>query len=187
MRLRLNLILVGSVALVAAISVAGTVWYQRDRVGMLGRLCQAGLPNFSRPANIEAKELGCAVLGPRRRVDGVLLTAFEAANFIENDLPPPPEGGGFTGSTWWTTGRKSKLDEKLDQQLELDIPGLCDLGLAKVTAYGWATESPGEYGHLGVYAREFFADEIVAVGPPPPKLVSQMQRRWARDGIGECD
>lgn len=78
------------------------------------------------------------------------------------------------------------MDAKLDEQLERDIAGLCDIGLAKISAFGWATESPGGYGHLNFYAREFFADEVVAVEPPPAKLVSAMQRDWAKAGIGDC-
>jgi len=55
-----------------------------------------------------------------------------------------------------------------------------------MVAYGWATETPGDYGHLGVYGREFLVDEVVAVGSPPPALVEDKRRRWSEAGIGDC-
>lgn len=66
------------------------------------------------------------------------------------------------------------------------IAGLCGIGLAKVVAYGWPTETPGYYGHLGLYAREFFLDDAVEVGPPPAAIVENMRRRWAKEGISDC-
>ena len=86
--------------LFAGAGVAGASWYHQDRPGMLQKLCKAGLPNFSRPSVVRKADLGCNVLGPKVRVSGVLLTGFEASNFIENDLGPPAPGGGLTGSTW---------------------------------------------------------------------------------------
>jgi hypothetical protein len=166
-----------ALALIGVVSaIAGTVWYHQDRSGMLSFLCKAGLPNFSRPGVIRSEDLGCAIVGPRRRVQGVLLTGFEASHLVTTDLGPAPAGGGFTGSTWWTCNQQTGCDQRLGRQLREHAAGLCDTGLASVTAYGWATETPGHYGHLGVYAREFFVDEVVAVGPPPADLVERMRR-----------
>lgn len=186
MRSKAKIILVLLIGAGAIMSASGTVWYLRDRPGMLGALCKAGLPNFSRPATIRADDLGCTVLGPRRRLRGVLLTAFEASNVVEHDLPPPAEGGGFTGSTWLTCNQAKGCDERLDRQLDQKIAGLCDVRLASFTAYGWATESSGHFGHLGVYAREFFVDEVVDVGPPPAALVARMRRMWSQADVGDC-
>jgi hypothetical protein len=176
-----------ALALLCGVSaVGGYFWYRKDRSGMLAFLCKAGLPNFSRPAPINADDLGCGILSPRRRVEGVLLTGFEASNLVINDLGPAPEGGGFTGSTWWRCNQQRGCDQRLDRQLDEEIAGLCDTGLARVTAYGWATETPGHYGHLGVYSREFFVDEIVNVGPPPADLVAHMRRERNQPENASC-
>lgn len=168
------------------VATSGAIWYQQDRPGMLGALCKAGLPNFSRPSIIEADDLDCAILGARRRLKGVLLTSLEVANLVENDLPPPPAGGGFTGNTWMTCSQVKGCDGRMNRQLDQKIAGLCGARLASFTAYGWATETPGHFGHLGVYAREFFVDEVVAVGPPPASLVEKMRRMWREADVGDC-
>ena len=186
MRLILKFLLLAMALFSFAALVAGTIWFHRDRTAMLASLCEAGLPNFSRPSVVEADVLGCVILGPRRRVSGVLLTGFEDSNLIESDLPPSPDGGDFTGgATWFTCNQVTGCDERLESQLRRRIPGVC-AGLARVTAYGWVTETPGDYGHLGGYAREFYVDEVVAVGPPPPALVARMRSDWAEADLGEC-
>src|SRR3712207_5432371 len=97
--------------------LAGLAWYRQDRTGMLGALCEAGLLTRSRPSVVRASDLGCNILGRRRRVAGVLLTGFEASNLIDTDLPPPPPGGGFAGGTWLTCNQVKGCDTRLDIQL----------------------------------------------------------------------
>lgn len=167
-------------------ALSGLLWYANDRSGMLGTLCDAGLPNLSRPSVIPADALGCRIVGRRRRVNGVLIDGFEASNLVENNLPPPPPGGGPTGSTWFSCNRETGCGKRLDEQLDKQIPGLCDTGLAFVVADGWATETLGDYGHLGLYAREFFVDRLVAVRPPPSKFVTRMRLDWEKAGIDDC-
>lgn len=186
MRPIIKLICVGILAVVVSAALAGLTWYHRDRTAFLGSLCQAGLPNFSRPAVVRQSDLGCIILGPRQRVSGVLLTGFEASNLIENSLPSLPHKGGAPGTTWLTCNQQTGCDEKLDKELSKQIPGLCGTGLASVVAFGWVTETPGEFGHLGLYSREFFVDQVVAVDPPPPALVKRMQREWASAGLDKC-
>jgi hypothetical protein len=187
MKLRLNAALAGLALICAAIATAGFLWFQKDRAGMLSALCEAGLPNFSRPASVPADMLGCAILGPRERVRGVLLTGFEASNFMAADLGPPPAGGGFTGNTWYICNQVRRCDRgRLARQLDQPITGLCRVGLASVVVDGWATITPGNYGHLGVYSREFFEDQVVDAGPPPASLVEDMRQRWGEAGVGTC-
>jgi hypothetical protein len=169
-----------------AAMLGGAVWYEHDRTAMLTAICKVGLPNLSRPSVVDSSVLGCAIVGPRRRVSGVLLTGFEASNLINSDLPPAPQGGGFSGSTWFECNQQKGCDKKLDKQLDQDISGLCGTGLAKITAFGWVTETPGGYGHMGIYARTFFVDEIIAIGPPPAKLVEEMRRLRAEAGMISC-
>jgi hypothetical protein len=152
---------------------------------MLQNLCEAGLPNFSRPDIVRKSDLGCNILGPKRRVKGVLRTGFEASNFISDQLGPAPGGGGFTKSTWFTCNQSTGCDGRLDAELERSAKAACGTGMATIIVEGWPTVTRGHYGHLGVYAREFFMDRIVAVGPPPPSDVSQWNAALRRDGIGK--
>jgi hypothetical protein len=187
MKLIFKFICVGILAIAVFAALAGITWYYRDRAAFLGGLCQAGLPNFSRPTAVRRSDLGCVILGPRQRVSGVLLTGFEASNLIDNSLPPLPRKGDVPGTTWLTCNQQSGCDEKLEEELSKQVPGLCGIRLASVVAFGWTTETPGKFGHLGLYSREFFVDQVVAVGPPPTALVKRMQREWASAGLDECD
>ena len=47
--------------LIAIVGLAG--WHAYDRVGMIQTLCEAGMPNLSRPPEVDARFLNCAVLG----------------------------------------------------------------------------------------------------------------------------
>jgi hypothetical protein len=177
--------LAGALLLVAAMAGLGA-WYHQDRPGMLGQLCRLGLPNFSRPAVVSAGDLGCAILGPKVRVRGTLLTGFEAANFLSVDLGPPPIGGGFTGNTWYTPNQTAPRNLAVDRQLDQRIAGLCQTQLASLDVEGWPTITPGHFGHMGMYAREFFEDRVVAVGPPPKDFVERLRRRFRGDGLTDC-
>lgn len=118
--------------------------------------------------------------------DGVLLTSFETSHLVRSNLPPLPKGDGFSGGTWTTCNQVTGCDKRVDKQLAQRIPGLCNVGVASVATYGWVTQTPGRYGHLGLYARELYEDEVIAVGPPPDDLVEQMRSEWAKAGIGKC-
>lgn len=175
-----------AVAIAGALILVALIWRDRDRTGMLNSLCEAGLPNFSRPGIVKADKLGCVILSARKHVSGVLLSGFEASNLIRSDLPPLPQKGDRPGTTWWTCNQTKGCDHRLDNQLGQRITGLCGIGLAHVEAYGWATETPGSFGHLGSYSREFFVDEVVAVGPPPATEVKHMQGNWLKIGLDDC-
>lgn len=172
-------------AVLAFTAIACFIWYNNNRTDILSRLCEAGLPNFSRPSVVRSGGLRCAILGPKRRVEGVLLTGFEAANFMSKDLGPAPSGGGFSGNTWYTPNQVSPRNDRADQQLEQRIPGVCS-GLATLVVEGWPTVSSGHYGHMGMYAREFFEDRVIAVKPPPPDIVQRMRAAYAKAGLSNC-
>lgn len=165
----------------------GAAWTTTmGRAAILSNLCRAGLPNYSRPSSLDAHKVGCTILGPRQLVTGALLSGFEASNLIRSDLSPPPEGGGPGGSTWFTCGFAPGCSDLYDIVSNQKITGLCDTQLVSIKAYGWATVEQGYYGHLGSYAREFFVDKVVNIGPPPADLLSNLKNQWAQLGIGEC-
>lgn len=174
----------GALIAVAAVSLVLAYWYWRDRPQMLEALCEAGLPNFSRPASVSPETLGCVILSKKGRYRGVVETAFEHSFLISDDLPPT--GGVRPGNAWFTCNQATGCDPRLEAQLHQPIPGVCLVSLASVTADGWITESPGGYGHLNMAEREFYSDRVISVGPPPPANVKEHQKMWAEMGGGEC-
>jgi hypothetical protein len=132
---------------------------------MLETLCAQGLPNFSRPGVVRADDLGCNVLGSKRRVTGVLLSGFEAANLMTHELGP--------GNTWFTCNQIKGCDYGVGDEVGKKTAEVCGTSLVTLVVDGWPTVSRGRYGHMGGYSREFFMDRIVAVLPPPKSEVDQ--------------
>jgi hypothetical protein len=173
------------VILVALTVTAGGIWFHQDRTGMLHTLCEAGLPNLSRPAVVRPNDLGCNILGPKRRVKGVLRTGFESSNFITDQLGRAPRGGGFTGSTWLTLNQTGTRDAQLDSAIDASAKATCGAGMVTIVADGWPTVTAGHYGHLGAYAREFYVDRILAVGAPPDSLIRDWNEGLRRARISK--
>ncbi len=182
MRLR-NSVVLALLATGVGAGIAMFAWYSHDRAAMLETLCKSGFPNFSRPSAVNERDLGCAILGPRRRVSGVLLTGFEASYLMTDDLGAPPAGGGFTGNTWHTCNQSTGCNADLERQLAKPISGLCGTRLASLTTEGWATVTAGEFGHMGMASREFFEDKVISVGPPPTWMVSELTQQKQEAGL----
>lgn len=169
---------------VAAV-VAGALWYRHDRTAALAAACRMGLPNFSRPAQISADTLGCTILGPRQRVRGVLVTGFEESSLHSPDLERAPERGG-RGGVWYEASETRKLDPVLARKLKGLVSGADD-AVATLTVEGWATVTPGGYGHLGQYSRIFYADRVVAIDPAPRDfLLRHLAVEWCNSTKGGC-
>lgn len=161
------------IAVILGIAICALlVAYYRDRNGILQRLCEAGFPNFSRPSYVRAIDLECKVLGPKRRISGILITGDEASNLLTSDLGP--------GTTWFLPNQTQPRSSALDKQLSTPVDGVCGTGMASVTVEGRATLSPGTYGHLGSYARTFYVEKVVSVGPPPTRIVREWQASFAQ-------
>jgi hypothetical protein len=137
------------------------------------------LPNFSRPSVVKEEWLRCTILGPRRTVSGVLITGFEMAAFETRDLG--------SGPTWHTCNQITGCDPRVQEMLKQRIPGLCGLGMARITTEGWATVTPGGYGHMNMSVREFFEDRVLTVAPPPPDLVRDWQQSMEKTGLSGDD
>lgn len=174
---------VSTLAALCLMLMAGGVWYVRDRAGLLSTLCKAGLPNYSLPPVLHESDLGCTILGPKRRVSGVLYTSFENARFEPDELSSDSRGQGDRSGTWYTPNQTAKRNAALDRQLGQRIPGVCTF-MASVVVEGWTTVTPGRFGHLGMYGREFFEDRLLEVKPPPPTLVAQLRAQYAKASLG---
>lgn len=169
----------GAIAIAAILGIGICtllVAYTRDREGTLRQLCKAGFPNLSRPSYVRATDLQCKILGPKRRVSGILITGDEASNLLTNDLGP--------GTTWFLSNQTQPRSPALDKQLSTPVKGVCDTGMASVTVEGRATVSLGTYGHLGSYARTFFVEKVISVRPPPTRVVRKWQAGFAQ--MGAC-
>jgi len=167
----LGLIVVGLIGT----SVAGLAgWYAVDRTAMIGGLCRAGLPNLSRPHDVDARRLGCAVLGPKQRVTGILLGDFELSSLVMGDRLRFDQNDEVTNETAWfsaTDGLAERGGDRLREQMGRYVPGGCGMRIGSITVDGWMTESKGSYGHLGMAEREFWADRVVSIGPPSAEAV----------------
>jgi hypothetical protein len=160
-----GLALVGSASAILA-GLAG--WYAVDRTAMVEGLCRVGLPNLSRPKGVDDFGLGCAVLGPKTRVTGYLMTSFENSTLILGEPVVDEARGVLRNEAAWlsgTDGIAQRGGEALERMLE-PIPGLCGVAIAKITAEGWMTVSAGGFGHLNMNDREFYADRILSVRAP---------------------
>ncbi|WP_156457693.1 hypothetical protein [Altererythrobacter sp. Root672] len=183
--------LASALAAVVLVGTAMVLWYQIDRTTMLKSMCEVGLPNFSRPNEIDADRLGCAIVGPKRTFSGVLVTGFEASNFQSPDFPSVPGQQNSEDKRAWFNCPRTGCGNEFDAQLGhnyVDCPGddsLLHRGLASIEAEGWVTVSEGAFGHLGSYPREFFASRIVRVSPPPQRMVDEWMSVHER--YDECD
>lgn len=156
-----------AVLLIGAAGLAG--WQAYDRVGMIQTLCKAGLPNLSRPREIDARALDCAVLGKKQRLRGFISTSFENATLtVGEHIELTPQGFYKNASAWYsgTTGLSERGDGSLGREIEKLHPGLCGLRVAKVEVEGWMTISPGQYGHLGLADREFYIYRVISATTP---------------------
>lgn len=170
--------------LVVAAAVGGlAVWHQVNRVHFTQTLCEAGLPNLSRPAVVDADDLECTVLGPKRRVSGFVETAFEHSVLVTGELYPAES----RPAPWFslTEGVMERGGAALRRELDTPVPGLCGLRVAGIVADGWLTESPGRFGHLGIASQEFHAHRILEVHRPAAEDLAAFRRaqaeREARD------
>lgn len=153
--------------LIGTAGLAG--WHAYDRVGMIQTLCEAGLPNLSRPPEVDARMLDCAVLGRKQRLRGFISSSFENATFTLGDhIELTPEGFFRNRSAWYsgTTGGSERGDGSLGRELKKLHPGLCGERVAKVEVEGWMTVSPGQFGHLGGWDREFYIYRVISATTP---------------------
>lgn len=178
---------------IAVLALSGILLplYVLNPPGLLKTACEIGLPNLSRPASVDSEALGCNILGPKQAASGILVTGFEASNFKSPDFRPVEGWSDENPDSSWFNCPQAGCGTALNKQLSDKPLAACrrdgrSLRLASIKVVGWATIVAGSgYGHLNQYPREFFAERILEVGPPPQEMVEE----WisARRSRGMCD
>lgn len=164
--------------LMVATAVGGlAIWHQTNRVQFIQTLCEAGLPNLSRPPEVEADLLGCAVLGPTQTVTGFAEFGFELHRLTLGDSYEM-ENGRVTNARAWLSGTDGVLDRGWRPLMEKGNDEGCFTRVAKVTAQGWMTISSGAFGHIGIEEpREFFAYRIISSRPASASELAVLGQR----------
>lgn len=163
---RLSIVCLALIVLLAGGVAADFALRPSHRIAAIAGLCEVGLPNLSRPPEVDADQLRCAVLGPRRTVTGFLESGFELSRIVVGDRYYLDDRG-FTNESAWFSGthgviqRSGETFRALDHEKSED----CTLTVARVTVEGWMTVSKGSFGHLGFASREFYAYRILSAEP----------------------
>lgn len=181
-----------SIFLGLLVTILGLItWYWIDRPSILQSACVIGLPNYSVPSELEQDEVGCAILGPASRYNGLLITGFEASNFSSPDFPPVHSEFGPDDTRAWFNCPQNGCGDALASQLDRDYLDGCigsplfHTGFAKIEVEGWVTISKGAFGHLGAYPRDFYASRVVTVSSPPDDVIAEWIDAYQRNGM--CD
>ena len=183
---RLALLFFGIIVLLAGGAATDLALNPPHRIAVMEGLCKAGLPNLSRPPEVDADKLGCAVLGRKHRVVGYVSSSFEHSTLYVGDrIELAADGFHFLNQSArfsGTRGLRERGGAALRRELDVLRPGLCGDRLAKVVVEGWMTVSPGEYGHLGGAKREFYAYRVVSASDPTAEDVRAFGLpTWAYD------
>ncbi|MGV8930187.1 MAG: hypothetical protein ACOH1E_10565 [Brevundimonas sp.] len=176
---RLTLIGLALTVLLAGGVSADIALQPSHRIAAIAGLCKVGLPNLSRPPEVDARDLGCAVLGPKRRVTGFFEGGFEHSVIRTGDRDLV-DGQGVINETAWfsdTSGLMQRGGETL-RRLDHGRSDDCLVTVAKVTVDGWMTVSEGNFGHLGLAAREFYAYRIHSA---EPARVEDLVEMWGSE------
>lgn len=163
---------------VAAVAGLG-IWHQTNRVHFIQTLCEAGLPNLSRPGGIDADRLECVVLGPSRRVSGFLLGEYHLSALLVGDAVRLDDRGVLANEVLDMAGGSSRSDFTLSDLREMreKAPDVCHLTIWRVTLDGWSTETDGPYGYSGLPSRGFFHERLVAIEPVTRAQVAEIDTR----------
>lgn len=166
--------------LFVAAAVAGLViWHQMNRAHFVQTLCEAGLPNLSRPSGVEADSLGCGVLGPKRRVSGFLFGEYHGRMLVVGDAIRFDDHGAFANEVLDMAGSTGRSRQGWDDLRDMGktLPEACFLTIWHVTMDGWSTETDGLFGYGGPPSRGFFADQLVSIEPVTSEQVAEVDAR----------
>lgn len=158
---------IGTILLLAGGVTAYLMLHPERHVTVVEKLCEAGLPNLSRPP----ESLGCVVMGPRQRVTGFVEGGFEISYLVVGDHYRVDAQGDLENEQVWFESGPSPLWDPLRMARE-DMDPECLVTIVKVTVEGRMTLSKGGFGHLNMAPRAFYAERILAVEPAMPEAVA---------------
>lgn len=169
-------------AVLGAVVLIG--WWYADRPSIARVICEAGMPNLTRPNDLAKDELGCLPLSERREISGLTLSL----STFRSNLFEPYEGeekllGGY--SAWLVclpgrcVDRMKMLDSLPPRECKL-IPDGVPLSWMRIE--GWVTLEDGQYGDLGLFRRKFYVDRIVEVSSPPIELLRERDTQLKESG-----
>jgi len=133
--------------------------------------CAIGFPNATLPEMLALKDVGCAILEEKRAYSGMVMIGGEAAAFHTE-----------TGEYASFHCPKDGCGENLERQLSINSSASCPhsraaAGIAYAEIEGWMASYPRNFGHLGAFPNDFFASQIIKVGPPPPSFILQIEKK----------
>lgn len=155
----------------AAMLAVGLVTLFQNRPAVYYAACIIGLPNATRPESLSPKDVGCAILGERRAYSGKVMIGGEAAAFHTE-----------TGEHASFHCPKYGCGEDLERQLSINSSATCPhsratAGIAYAEIEGWMASYPGDFGHLNAFPNEFFASQVIKVGPAPPSYIRRIEKK----------
>lgn len=105
----------------------------QHRVAALKGLCEAGLPNLSVPAGVEASDWGCSIFGPMRQVSGFVDLAGEPRLLAIGDRYRSDDQGRLENEMVRLAGDLSAV--RLPPP-----PSACHGGVVAVSVEGWTIQ-----------------------------------------------
>lgn len=172
-----------SLAVLGAVAMIG--WWYADRPSIARVICEAGLPNLTRPNDLAKDELGCTPLSERREISGLALSlsAFRS-NVFEPYKGEKELLGGYSAWLVCLPGRCVDRLKKLDSILPREC-GLRPDGVpwSWVRVEGWVTLEDGQYGDLGLFRRKFYVDRIVEISSPPIEILRERESQLKEVGL----
>ncbi|MEL7188301.1 MAG: hypothetical protein AAGK17_02010 [Pseudomonadota bacterium] len=175
-----------AIIFVAASSMLST-WYWTDRDAFITASCEAGLPNFTKPAQLAAPELECVPFNSRQSGFGYVNSAEPGTIILVSEDTLDPKAhlyGGYDDSAVLKCQAIDCEDLFRDQFAATFVEG-CPAheqakGFAGVRLKGWLTSvySAGEDDQNTM--RTFVADEVVEVFAPTDQAMAEWSSTMQR-------
>lgn len=157
-------------ACLAMIVVAMAFWWLLP-APVVTALCEAGLPNLSKPDRLGADAVHCLALGPRETLSGTIANSDHGSSLGIASAGKPI-------ALFFSEGSPAIARESRRSWQRYCIDG------ATVTISGWRTRSGGPFGEMGFADEQFFVDTVEHVAPLPAEWIAQAgpDPRWCHRG-----
>lgn len=149
-----------SVLTLALIGSSGVMFFQANRTKVLSTICEAGVGNLSKPAEIPSDAIDCVIVGGRETVTGVIHDSDHGSSTtLSTDAQP---------INLWI----GKVFPSLAKQVAQSDAKYCIRG-ATATLTGWRTQSAGRFGEMGLLDEQIFVHTVDAVAPLPADKIAE--------------